>query len=281
MVDRRNMNEGGIPEERRFVWRNLDGFLTGQLSEEDRRRVEDFLCECPHTREYVETEQQFADAVRRCMENPDAGCPDGLRERVLAALDRCELEDYPGATHAGNVLRFPWTGAAVLAAASLMLVAALVFVFGGGDDLADAPALTAGMAPLVSRVSMDAPPSDVCHWSEASDEYRRHFPEGPELPHGADGQELKVSHFVCDDVEGSRVMSAVYDSADGRRFGFLTFRCDCLANSAPRDIRCAEIEVDGRIVLLWRERDFMRALVGTDSATLHQFMQSLRATPGS
>jgi hypothetical protein len=37
-----------------------------------------------------------------------------------------------------------------------------------------------------------------------------------------------------------------------------------------------EVMVDGKTVLLWRDGDYFRALVGEDSASLHRHMEELR-----
>ncbi|MCA8937192.1 MAG: hypothetical protein KDB68_13420 [Planctomycetes bacterium] len=279
-----------IPEERRFVWRNLDAFISGELNDADRARIEAFLCECPYTKEYVETEQQFAEAVRRCVNEAPVECPEGLRSRVLLALDRCDAENNEesdeesdeeraaggGAPAPGSVLRFPWLGAVMMAAASVMLVVALVLL---GSDSSDPaiPDLPNGLAPMVAQISMDCPKDGKCQYNKASEVYREYFADGPTLPHELDGSMMKVSHFECVEWEGQRVMCAVYDAPDGERFGLLVFCRDCVRDVIPEGMQAAEVMVDGRMVIMWREGKYYRALVGEDRVALNRHMRELRS----
>lgn len=262
-----------IPEERRFVWRNLDAFISGELNDADRARIEAFLCECPYTKEYVETEQQFAEAVRRCVNEAPVECPEGLRDRVLLALDRCDAEDRE--IEGVPTLRFPWMGAVMMAAASIMLVVALVLL---GSDSSDPaiPDLPHGLAPMVAQISMDCPNDGKCQYKKASEVYREHFADAPALPHEFDGSMTKVSHFKCVEWEGKRVMCAVYDAPSGERFGLLVFCRDCVRDIIPEGMHAAEVMVDGRLVVMWREGKYYRALVGEDRAALNRHMQEIR-----
>ncbi len=261
-----------IPEERRFVWRHLEAYLAGELDPADCRRIDDFLKECPYTREYVETERQFIELLRRCVDEPPTPCPEGLQQRVREALDRCEcevLEVQPPRV----ALRFPWLGAGLLAAASLMLVAALI-LFGRGAPVP--PSLPTDLAPLVSSVSMDVPRAERCCYRDAQEGYRRHFADGPELPRMLSGHKLKMAEWHCTEIEGRRVMCATYDAPDGGRFGLMVFRCNCLEKAAPQEMKAVEVELDGKLVLLWREGDYFRALVGQDETLLRRHMNELR-----
>jgi hypothetical protein len=265
-----------IPEERRFVWRNLEAFLAGGLNEADRARIEAFLCECSYTREYVECEQQFVEAVKRCVNESPERCPESLRLRVLEALDRCEQEECPPAGSAGpHVARFPWPGVALLAAACVMLAVALVMMFGGVGQEPSGP--YAGLVPLVTRVSMDAPVAETCRRHQADAEYRKYFVDGPALPASLDGNKVKVSSFDCFEVDGRRVMTAVYDAPDGERFALLVFSCDCLVDRGSENMQALEMNVDGNVVLVWREGDLFRALVGRDAVKLRRHMNELRS----
>jgi hypothetical protein len=265
-----------VPEERRFVWRNLEAYLAGELAPADRRRIEDFLGECAYTREYVETERQFIELLRRCVNEPSAPCPEGLEQRVRAALDRCEsemLETEP--PRVALRLPFPWLGAGFLTAASLMLVAALLLF---GREAPPASSLPTDLAPLVASVSMDVPRSERCRYRDALEGYRRHFADGPELPRMLNGRKLRVSEWHCAEVDGRRVMCATYDAPDGGRFGLMVFRCNCLEKAAPQEMKAVEVELNGKLVLLWREGDYFRALVGDDDTLLRQHMNELRGT---
>ncbi|MCA8916809.1 MAG: hypothetical protein KDB90_15560 [Planctomycetes bacterium] len=268
-----------VPEERRFVWRNLEAFLSGELSSSDRARIEAFLCECPYTKEYVETERQFVDAVKRCMDDAPE-CPEGLRSRVMLALDRCEHEILSEDVSEDEEKRafrlgFPWAGAVMFAAASVMLVIALVLVFSGPTE-SSTTGLPDGLAPMVAHVSLDAPVAEKCRYGDAMVAYRKYFSDGPELPHELDGAIMKVSKWECEVVNGRRIMCAVYDTLNGERFGVMVFKCNCLEKSAPEGVQAAEVMVDGKVVLMWREGQYFRALVGDDSASLRRHMEELR-----
>jgi len=258
-----------IPEERRFIWRNLDAFLAGELGAADHARVQAFLRECPSTREYVETEQQFIETMRRCVGETSTPCPEGLRERVLEALNRCELVEQP------SRLGFPWLGAGMLAAACLMLAVALVIVF-GADRGAARPGLSPGLNPLVQQVSLDAPVSKTCKRRVAQEECRKYFPEAPELPNRLDGQRIKVSAWETSEVDGRPVFSVIYDAEDGERFALLVFSCDCLAAELAQDMQALELQVEGKWLVMWREGGLFRALVGSDAHKLRRHMNELR-----
>ncbi|MCA8913170.1 MAG: hypothetical protein KDB82_15830 [Planctomycetes bacterium] len=271
-----------IPEERRFVWRNLDAFLSGELSEADRARVEAFLCECPYTREYVETEQQFAEAVRRCVNEAPVACPEGLRDRILTALDRCEVgddDDAPAQTGAApdNVLRFPWLGVVMMAAASIILLVSLFMLTTRGAG-AENRNLQRGLEPMVAHLEMNCPRGGKCQFVEADKTYQQYFADGPALPHELDGATMKVARYECVEWQGERVMCAVYDAPDGERFGLIVFCSDCVKGVVPNEVQAAELKVDGKTVVMWREGKYIRALVGDDEAILHRHMMELRKT---
>ena len=278
-MNSQNPGAAPIPEDRRFVWRNLEAFLAGELSAADRARIENFLCECPYTKEYVETERQFVDALKRCMDDAPA-CPEGLRARVLNALDRCESEDQiqtaPADPRRGIRLQFPWGGAILFAAASIMLLIALGIFYVGPKTEEPALGLPDGLAPMVAQVSFDAPRSEKCRYRAAEAEYRKYFSDGPALPHKLDGAMMLVSDWRCDELDGRRVMCAVYDSPAGERFGVMVFRCNCLEKAAPLGVQAAEVMVNGKIVLMWREGHYFRALVGDNVEVLRRHMHELR-----
>lgn len=276
MATPENQEHPNHAEERRYVWRNLDAYLTGDLDAGDRRRIDDFLCECPHTNRYVQTEKQFAEAVKRCVEEPSVDCPEDLRVKVLTALDQCELDDEPaGAAPVDNIVRFPWMGAVFMAAASIMLMAALVLFF-DRDDSGSMPDLPQTLSPMVARVSLEAPDVENCRYAEAHEVYEQHFADGPELPHQFGEHRLAVCDYVCEKVDGDRIMCTVYDAPDGERFGLMVFRCACIDRIATKNMEALEIMIDDKLVLLWREGEYFRALVGKDAKSLHRHMDQLR-----
>jgi hypothetical protein len=155
-----------------------------------------------------------------------------------------------------------------------MLAVALVMMFGGDEE--DAGGLYDGLQPLITQVSLDVPESQTCRHNEADAEYRKYFAEGPALPAMMDGKRLKVSGFDCSEIGGRRVMRAVYDAPDGERFGLVVFSCDCLNSKLAANMQAVEMEIDGKHVVLWREGEFFRALVGRDAVKLRRHMNELR-----
>ena len=213
--------------------------------------------------------------MKRCVNEAPAKCPESLRTRVLTALEHCEVEDSQAEEdhRKGKLLGFPWLGAVMMTAASIMLVVALVLLFGGGNE---APSLPEGLQPMVANMSMDVPKADKCRYREANKAYTEHFADGPELPHKMDGMMMKVSDWSCDEVDGKYVMRAIYDAPTGERFGFVVFGCDCLNSFVSDDMKSCEVVVGDKIVLLWREGEYFRALVGKDAAALQKQMQLIR-----
>jgi hypothetical protein len=278
-------NFPGIPEERVFIWRNLEAYLAGSLNDADRSRFETIMASCPATRQFVQAERSFAQAINASASPEAATCPDGLRERILAALDRCDVEEaeYAATVPAprGVMLGFPWVGAALMSAASVMLVVALVLMFGNTDSLnvdtpSQADSLPRTLSPVLATVSLDVPRSERCRYRAAREEYEKHFADAPALPREVDGSKLRVSHFSCDEVNGDRVMCAVYDSQTGDRFAMVVFKRRCLKGCAPDEMKAVEVVVDGRVVVLWRDGEYFRALVGTNAAVLRRHMSTMR-----
>lgn len=280
-------NFPGVSEERVFVWRNLETYLAGNLNDADRSRFEAIMASCPATRQFIQAERKFAQALNASATPEAATCPEGLRERVMAALDRCDLEDaqYAAATPAprGMMLGFPWVGAAMMSAASVMLVVALVLMFGStGSSAVETPSqaenLPRTLSPVLASVSLDVPRSERCRYRAAREEYEKHFADAPALPREVDGAKLRVSHFSCEEVNGDRVMCAVYDAQNGDRFAMVVFKRRCLKGCAPDEMKAVEVVVDGRVVVLWRDGDYYRALVGTNAAVLRRHMTTMRKT---
>ncbi|MBX3461343.1 MAG: hypothetical protein KF696_15470 [Planctomycetes bacterium] len=256
-------------DDRAFVIANLEAYLAGTLAGDDLQRFEQAMAECPETRRYVETGQRFDSAVRGSVA-AEVACPQGLRDKIIAALDQCETDMAP--------TRFPWGIAGLAAAAALMLSVGLVFMFSGGEDpAAPPPDLHARLTPVVSNTTLDVPKSTRCRYRAAVEEYRKHFPDGPDLPRTFGASNCRVSDYHCDMVDGYPVMCTVFDSPENDRFALLIFRKRCLHGAVPEAVRAAEVEIDGKLVLMWREGDFMRALVAkTGDTTLHQRMEQLR-----
>jgi hypothetical protein len=243
-------------EERRFAWRNMEAFLAGELTPEAHARVETFLGESPRGGNFAAAQKEFAEAVKRSMQETPVECPQGLRDKVIAALDRCEVDtDAELAAPA----RFPWLGATLLAAASVMVAVGLVFYF--NDSPGQGPDMPALLVPVVSNATLDVPRSERCRYRLAVEEYRKFFPEGPELPNRFGDTRCRVSDYHCDEVDGRPVMCAVFDTSDGDRVAMMIFKGECLGRSAPDALRSAEVEIKGKRVWWWRAGRYVCALV--------------------
>jgi hypothetical protein len=242
--------------EQRFAWQSMDAYIAGELTPEAHARVEAFLGASPRTKDFVAAHKQFAEAVKRSMQETPVECPQGLHDKVLAALDRCEIDaDEELAVPA----RFPWFGATLLAAASVMIAVGLVLYF--NDTPEQTPDMPASLVPVVSNATLDVPRSERCRYRKAVEEYRKFFPEGPELPNRFGETRCRVSDYHCDDVDGRPVMCAVFDTSDGDRVAMMIFKGECLGRSAPDALRSAEVEIEGKRVWWWRAGRYVCALV--------------------
>lgn len=217
------------------------------------------------------------------MNETPAECPKDLRNKVLAALDQCEADGAAeDRLHSRRLLRFPWAGASLLAAACVMFAFG-VFQLTGSNDPEPEPGLPARLIPVVSSVKLDGPKSDRCRYRSASAEYRKHFPDGPELPRQFGASRCRVVEYHCSEVDGRPVMCATFDSPEGDRFAMLVFRRECLGRAAPEAVRAAEVEINGKLVLVWHGCDkskYMHALVAAaGNEHLYRRMDELRAAP--
>ncbi|MCL4732042.1 MAG: hypothetical protein KJ044_16610, partial [Planctomycetes bacterium] len=120
--------------------------------------------------------------------------------------------------------------------------------------------------PLVANVALEMPRAARCRWRDAKAEYDQWFEGAPELPHNFGGTQCRLAGYECPEVNGRRVMCAVYDDPSGDRFALVVFRCRRTADLLPEFLDAAELEIEGRKVLLWREGNFVRALVGVGPA---------------
>jgi hypothetical protein len=72
-------------------------------------------------------------------------------------------------------------------------------------------------------------------------------------------------------------MSVLYDDPSGERFALIVFRCRRTADLLPEFLDAAEMDISGRHVQLWREQNYVRALVSIGStAKLRQRANGLR-----
>ncbi len=85
-----------VPPACQYVWQKWGGFLDNELAASERERLSAHLDECGHCREFVETQSQFNRLLRKSMMQEAAAMPAGLREKVLAVLDR---QPKSGAAH--------------------------------------------------------------------------------------------------------------------------------------------------------------------------------------
>ncbi len=243
-------------EEQRFAWQNMEAFLAGELTPEAHARAEAFLGESSRVGGFAAAQKKFSEAVKGSMQETPVECPQGLHDKVIAALDRCEIDaDEELAVPS----RFPWFGATLLAAASVMIAVGLVFYF--NDSPGPGPDMPASLVPVVSNATLDVPRSERCRYRKAVEEYRKFFPEGPDLPNRFGETRCRVSDYHCDEVDGRPVMCAVFDTSDGDRVAMMIFKGECLGKSAPDALRSAEVEINGKRVWWWRAGRYVCALV--------------------
>lgn len=265
---------GTTPEDmRQFAWEHWSAFLDGELSPEDARRMEQFLRQSPEAAEFMAAQRQFSHAVRQSIAQGAAQCPDGLKDRVCAALARCE-EPAPLAP----VLGFPWLSVGALAAATVMLATSMFLVFARTEPEPDSSEfLRARLSPIVSHVSFEKPKAEKCMYRAAVEQYRQVFADGPELPRTFAGTQCRISDFECAEINGRKVMCALYDDPNGDRFAVLIFRCGRTADLLPGFLDAAEMDISGRHVTLWREGRYVRALISVSaSKQMHRRAQGLR-----
>lgn len=248
--------------ERKFALEHWSAFLDGELTPAESARIEALLDRDPEAAALIACHREIDASLRDNLVHAAPPCPEGLRARVLAALDRCEEP-----AQAQTLVRLPWLSVGALAAASVMMAASLFLVFGPREQQPDpADALKLRLTPVVSSVSLEVPKSDRCRYRDATAQYRQYFEDGPDLPASFGDGQCRVSHFDCPEVNGRRVACAVYDETNGDRFALIVFRCRRTADLLPDFLDAAELEIDGRHVLLWREGNYVRALVGVGPA---------------
>jgi len=258
------MEAAGQPTdpERQFAIENWPAFLDGQLDAAASRRVEAVLAAHPDIAAFMASHRQMDASLRDCLIKGAPPCPEGLRAKVLSALDRCE---EPG--RVAPLIRFPWLSVGALAAASVMMAASLMLVFGPREPEPDpSEYLRARLSPMVANVSLAAPKSERCRYRDAKAQYDQWFKDAPALPRSFDGKQCRVSDFDCPEVNGRRMMCTVYDDPSGERFALIVFRCRRTADLLPDFLDAAELDIEGRHVLLWREGNYVRALVGVGPA---------------
>jgi hypothetical protein len=246
---------------RKFAWENWSAFVDGQLEPEQARRIEEYLKQCPDTAAFMASQRQFDAACRKGL--AESNCPEGMRERIQAALDRCE---DPGAL--APVIRFPWLSLGALAAASLMLALSLLLVFSPREDAVDsAELLRERLGPMVTQVSFEVPKAEKCRYRAANEQYRQWFADGPDLPRTFEGTQCRISSHEIAEFNSRKVMCVLYDDPNGERFALIIFRCRRTADLLPEFLDAAEMDISGRHVQLWREQNYVRALVSLGSTT--------------
>jgi hypothetical protein len=280
-LPRREGKIGG-DSEKQFVWLHLDAYVDGTgLEGAVRQQFDEILSRRPDLRACVEAESLFHDAVRRTMKNPLAECPAGLRDRVIRALDVCEAEvGHPGALAEAsmNRRRLSWRFAPfIAAAASILLVLGVVYAFQSPGPMPPVADLPSSLRPVVQSVSLDVEAHSDCNFEAANEEYRRHFETGPALPNKFGDAMYRVVDFRCIELDGRRYMATVYDTGDGNTFALLTFKRSCMARAMPDLMHSADMMVDGRLVLLWEEGEFLRAMIAQSGFNkLYKHRDSLR-----
>jgi hypothetical protein len=287
-------NPGGMSD-RHFVRQNFDAWFAGELSDQDRDRYQEVLDRCAESRLYVESETAFMNAARESMTTPPAQCPSGLREKVLKALDRCEAEmleeDDSGfaasdkRVHPGKIVqgrmasqRRWWMFASLGAAAALLLAALMLFDSSGSGGGDQGPDLHNSLLPVVANVSLDARTQVGCRYNDAREEYSKHFDGAPELPAMFGDLNARVVDFHCIRMDGRLFMCAVYKAENGSKFALLTFRRECLGGAVPSQLKAAEMLIGDKLVFVWCEGKYLRALVGMPDCTkvLRECSRALR-----
>jgi hypothetical protein len=264
-------------QERLYVWRNLDAYLEGELSPEEMNRIDAFLSRSVEGRDLAEAQREFADAVRRSMNKSSPNCPDDLRDKVIAALDLCEADELGPSSTRHRIRAFPVLGASVLAAAAVIFAVGLVYSMAASPLPEEELSLPARLVPVVAGADLDSPPTDRCRYRSMEQEYRRLFPDGPEMPREFGDKHCRVIDFNSIEIDGRPVMCSIYDAPDGNRFAMFVFKRDCLGRAAPKAMRAAEVVLDDRQILLWEEGRYMRALVGkAGCSSVKQHMRELR-----
>jgi hypothetical protein len=261
-----------------YVWGRLEAYLAESLEPDDRAHVERLLAQDPESQRLVASERHFQDVLRRCIHEP-VECPPGLRDRIRDALDRCEREESAGRNSKARLYSLSWFPAGALAAASVALAAALVFFLAGPAE-PESPDWMASLQPVLAGVSMHEPVRDSdCLYPDAAHAYRLYFADAPELPREFGGRQHRVVHFQCDELNGRRVMCAVYLSPEGERFALMVFSPECLGKSAPAAMDAAEVRMGDKRIIMWRDGKYFRALVadGLSSAPLRHVEQLRRA----
>lgn len=131
------------PEVSKFVYVYLDG----EFEPRERAEFEQHVSRCPECGEMLRFERSFHQLVRERIERPEA--PEGLRDRVLAALDEEDAADS-GLWARVSALSPAWKWAPVAAAAALIAVLAVPGLVRTPDTNEAAPAVAS--APLESLV---------------------------------------------------------------------------------------------------------------------------------
>lgn len=257
---------------RKFTWERWSAYLDGELTPEQRTQLEQALGQCPDSAGFMASQKQFNAAAKDCLGRSMVECPPGMLHRVQAALARCDEPE-------GARIGFPWWSVGLLTAASLMLAGSLFLVFGRAEETQPDPSiyLRDRLTPMVSRVSFDTPRADRCRYKEANEQYRQAFSDAPALPRMFEGRQCRVSDFECIDLHNRKVMCTLYDDPSGDRFALIVFRCKRVADLLPEVIDAAEMDIEGKHVLLWREGNYVRVLVSLGSSeTLRHRAELLR-----
>lgn len=260
------------PENRRFIWRNLDAYIAGTLDAPELERFEAILKACPASREFVTNEREFAQLLHRATDQP-AECPVGLKSRIVAALSRCEVEPVTVTAPAVHLHRFPLAATISLLAASLLFGAALLF-YVGRTSPAPQHQVATQLTPVVAQISLETR-NERCRYRAAETEYRSKFGDAPALPREFCGSRCKIADYTCDEASGRVVMCAIYQTPDGETFALLTFKRG--PNDDMADMQAMEYMVGDKRVLLWREGNYFRALIGKPADhALHRRMEGIR-----
>ena len=219
----------------------LVAYVDGRLDPAERSSVETRAASDPSFAAALALQQEGRDAIATAAES--TGAPLALRSRVegLAAQGRRHGDRRPSArTRLGGIR---WPGAALVAGAVAVVLAALVLV-GGGPGIEDVAA--AAVREPTAQVATVAPDSKLLQENVA----------GVAFPNSAAKFGWKPVGTRTDEIGGRKTRTVFYEK-DGKRIAYTIVEGDAL--SAPGDAATATregtelqwIESQGRTVVTW------------------------------
>ncbi|MFW5876656.1 MAG: anti-sigma factor family protein [Myxococcota bacterium] len=259
----------------RLVRRHIGVMVDGELDPATQVEFERHVGACVGCRERLEFEQEMRACVREAL-GGGLKAPEGLRDRVQAALDEADRQATEPEPHRGRVL---WLGPMkarhampVVAAAAAMLLLFAGPLALGADDGSSGQQAAMGGSPLlddVVRLHSNALPADVP--GERPREVARYFDNKVEFP-------VRTANFGRGDVRltGARLTNvrdrraaALYYQMRDRRVTLVVFEPRTQPLAAPgvlrsrlrgRDLRYQQVR--GHVVPVREHRGLTYAMTG-------------------